>query len=263
MKSSVAKAILLLVISGSWLIDFGTAKPLKPIKSSAVIKKGLAINIPAENPLTILKCKDFDPTGKGNNAEWKKAGWNIMSKITPGGKDYETKFKIMYSPKGIYILINGEDDKITTQYDKDFGQLYNADVFEVFFHPNPQIPAYFEYEVNALNKELVLMLDKSNGKNTSGQPKDYANEKLVKKMVDVVGGKMEMGSTIKSWSAELFYPYQLLSNLENVPPKSGTIWNLNVCRLDYDTGTKVKWSWTPTIVSTFHELDKFRSFKFE
>jgi len=263
MKSSVAKAIVLLVISGSFLAYFGTAKPLNSINNREAAVRHRAVNILADIQLTILKCKDFDPTGKGNNAEWKKAGWNIMSKITPGGKDYETKFKIMYSPKGIYILINGEDDKITTQYDKDFGQLYNADVFEVFFHPNPQIPAYFEYEVNALNKELVLMLDKSNGKNSSGAPKNYENERRVKKNVDVVGGKMEMNSSIKSWSAELFYPYELLSNLENVPPKSGTIWNINVCRLDYDTGTKVKWSWTPTIVNTFHELDKFRSFKFE
>jgi hypothetical protein len=248
MKSFICKTIILLIVAASSLGAAGS-------KSSTHIS-------PADM-LTIPKCGDFNIDGTGNNAAWKKAEWNLMTKISPGGKDYETKFKIMYSGTGIYILISGQDDKITTQFDKDFGRLYEADVFEVFFHPNPRVPAYFEYEINALNKELVLMLDKSNGKNTSGAPKSYENERRIKKMVSVSGGEMVMGGAIKSWTAELFFPFQLLSDLPNVPPKSGSIWNINLCRLDYDTGTKVKWSWTPTIVSTFHELDKFRSFTFE
>ena len=51
--------------------------------------------------------------------------------------------------------------------------------------------------------------------------------------------------------------------MQNIPPKSGTIWNANFYRLDYDSGNMIKWSWTPTIEKSFHELDKFRAVKFE
>jgi hypothetical protein len=54
-----------------------------------------------------------------------------------------------------------------------------------------------------------------------------------------------------------------LDLLDNIPPKSGTIWNANFCRLDYDSGNMVKWSWSPTIQNSFHELEKFRSMQFE
>ncbi|HZI52227.1 MAG TPA: sugar-binding protein, partial [Chitinophagaceae bacterium] len=88
-------------------------------------------------PLLVRSCSDFDPTGKGDNSEWKKAAWNNLTKLDTGGKAYTTKFKILYSAKGIYVLFNGDDDKISTQYDTDFGDLYKGDVFEVFFHTDP------------------------------------------------------------------------------------------------------------------------------
>lgn len=60
--------------------------------------------------------------------------------------------------------MEGDDHKITTTYKKDFDDLYKGDVFEVFFHPNPKEPVYFEYEINALNKELVLLVPNFNKK---------------------------------------------------------------------------------------------------
>ncbi len=50
-----------------------------------------------------------------------------------------SKFKMLYSPTGIYVLFSGEDEKITSDFKNDFENLYNADVFEVFFHPYPSL----------------------------------------------------------------------------------------------------------------------------
>ncbi len=82
-------------------------------------------------------------------------------------------------------------------------------------------------------------------------------------MVDVVGGKAEVGGSIKTWTAEVFFPYTILGLLTNVPPVSGMIWNANFCRLDYDSGYMIKYSWSPAIQKSFHEIDKFQSIKFE
>ena len=113
--------------------------------------------------LLVKKCSDFNLTGKGDHKEWSKTEWHSLNKLNSGGENYESKFKILYSAKGIYLLFSGKDNKITTQYKQDFEDLFRGDVFEAFFHPNPQLPLYFEYEINHLNKELVLLIPNFNG----------------------------------------------------------------------------------------------------
>ena len=71
-----------------------------------------------------------------------------------------------------------------------------------------------------------------------------------------------MGGAIKSWSAELFFPFGLFDPLGNVPPVNGTIWNANFYRLDYDTGNMIKWAWTP-VNKSFHEFKKYGAIRFE
>jgi len=217
------------------------------------------------NPLLVRKCNDFAITGKGNDAEWTKAEWNQLTKLDEGGKPNVTRFKILYSSTGIYVLFQGDDEKVTTKPYKDFESIFNGDVFEVFFHPDPDVNVYFEYEVNHLGRELILSISNINGKFTPWIPRhnDGVHRTGIQRMVDVAGGEKEIDSAISSWSAEIFFSYTGLGLLPEVPPVSGTEWNANFCRLDYDTGSMIKWSWTPSIKKSFHELDKFLSIKFE
>jgi len=215
-----------------------------------------------QEALVVRKCDDFDVTGKGDNDQWSKISWTLLTKLDEGSGGYESKFKILYSPKGIYVLFQSKDDKITTKEYKDFENIFNGDVVEVFFHTNPQIKVYFEYEVNPLGKELILAISNLDGQNHKGWIPWRQNSGIIKR-VDVIGGEKKVNGTIQSWSAEIFFPYGVLGLLPNVPPKSGTQWNANFCRLDYDTGKMIKWSWTSTIEKSFHELEKFHSIKFE
>ena len=201
-------------------------------------------------------------TGKGENPEWEKSPWVSLKKIDKNGKEYESKFKILYSATGIYVLFSGEDDKITSAYKNDFENLFTADVFEVFFHSYLSEPVYFEYEVSPLNKELVLLILNRKEKFAGWMPWHYEDTNKIIKNVNINGGPMEAGASIKSWSAELFFPYKLLSPLLNVPPVSGMRWNANFCRLDYDSGKICKWAWSPVKVS-FHEFENYFPIVFE
>jgi len=259
---------LSIVVSGlSWFLQPNStlAQSVSSVGESEVVEHPIEKKSESE-PLTIRKCDDFTITGKGNNPEWKKTDWTFLTKLDPGGQEYESKFKMLFSPTGIYLLFHGRDEKITTKEYKDFENIFNHDVFEVFFHTNPEVIVYFEYEVNQLGTELILTISNLKGQNyTSWVPwhHESKNKSGIKKMVDVVGGEKKVNATIQSWSAEIFFPYGALGLLPNVPPKSGSLWNANFCRLDYDSGKMIKWSWTPTIKDSFHELDKFRSIKFE
>ena len=217
---------------------------------------------PIDTALLVRRCSDFAVTGKGDNAEWEKAKWTALTKINKGGNEYKTKFKILYSSTGIYVLFNSDDEKIGTEYKNDFENLFTADVVEVFFHPEPAQTVYFEYEVSPLEKELVLLIMNTNGKFGSWMPWHYEDKKKVIKKVNITGGEMKPGATIQSWTAELFFPFQLLNGLLNTPPISGTKWNANFCRLDYDTGHQIMWSWSP-VEKSFHEFKKYRSIQFE
>ncbi len=231
---------------------------------SLIITSNVAIgqqDVQSKNttPLLVKKCVDFAVTGKGDNTEWNKTEWNEMTKLDTGGKAYTSRFKIMYSAKGIYVLFYGDDDKISTTFDKDFDDLFKGDVFEVFFHPDTTTSTYFEYEINQLNKELVLLLLRMKGKLQSWMPWHYDGNRRTIKMVNVAGEKKPANNAITSWTAEVFFPYDLLINS---PPGSGTVWNANFYRLDYDSGNMIKWAWGP-VERSFHELKRFRSIKFE
>lgn len=213
--------------------------------------------------LLVKKCRDFEITGRGDNPEWKKTDWNEMPAADTIGTVHDaSKFKILYSAKGVYVLFYGADKKITTTYDQDFGELYKGDVFEVFFHTDTKAPVYLEYEVNQLNRELVLLIPNFNGRYYGWTPFHYENERRVKKKVVVDGGEPRSNANIKGWSAELFFPYDLFKPLGNVPPATGTIWTANFCRLDYDQRARLKWSWSP-VLKTFHEPERFLQMQFE
>ncbi len=215
-----------------------------------------------DQPLLVRRCSDFAITGNGDNAEWTKTEWLRLHKLDPQGEDYETRMKILYSAKGIYVLFDGKDNKVSTSYDQDFSDLFKGDVFEVFFHPRPTLPLYLEYEINQLNKELVLLIPNIKGYFFGWIPWKYEGSRMVQKMVKVVDGKGEPNASITSWRAELFFSNELLRTVANVLPASGTVWNANFYRLDYDSGTMVKWAWSP-VKKHFHEVENFGPISFE
>jgi hypothetical protein len=216
-------------------------------------------------PLIVQKCNDFEITGNGSNSEWNKTEWVPLTKLGNVGSYYTSQFKILASSTGIYILFQGEDDKITTMDYKDMDRIWNGDVFEVFFHTNPEAIQYFEYEVNPLERQLVLSISRLNDQGVSWIPFNHSDQDRygVKNKVEVVGGAKEINSPMTSWSAEVYLAYKSLGLMQRVPPKSGTIWNANFYRIDHDSGESARWSWSPTIERNFHELEKFRPIKFE
>jgi Carbohydrate-binding family 9 len=207
--------------------------------------------------LQVNRTSEFEPDGKGSHANWDIAPWQNLAQLDSGLTGYDTRFKVMYSGRGLYVLFDGLDKKITTTYDGDFDNLFNGDVFEVFLHPTQSDPLYLEYEINALNKELVLLIPNMRGRSMGWRPWHYEGERLVKKNVFVT---READSMVK-WTAEFFIPFRLLEPMQNIRPKKGDSWHANFYRLDYDNGSMVKWSWSP-VEKSFHEFEKYGVIKF-
>jgi hypothetical protein len=210
----------------------------------------------------VLRTDDFDVTGKGDAAAWQRAAWEPLSGTGGRQQDYDAKFKVLYSDRGIYVLLNGSDRKLTATMQEDFLNLWTEDVFEAFFWPDPQEKVYFEYEISPLGYELPIMVPQSDGKFMGWLPWHYDGGRRIRKATSVQGGEQKSGAAIEGWTAEVFIPYELLKPLRRVPPQSGTTWRANFYRMDYDSGSSVGWNWSP-IERSFHEIEKFGTLVFE
>ncbi|MEY3921796.1 MAG: hypothetical protein RL634_1557 [Bacteroidota bacterium] len=206
--------------------------------------------------LHIKKTTDFEINGKGDGKNWSQTPFvNLTHR--KGNKHYTSKFKMLYSENGVYCLYVSEDSMITSTLREDFADIYNEDVVEVFFWPNESSNIYFEYELSPYNYELPILVPNYEGKFLGWRPWHYEGDRLTKHSASI---QSKNGQTT-SWIAEFFIPYKLLAPLQNVPPKSGTMWRANFYRIDYDDKTS-QWSWMATR-KNFHDYEKFGKIIFD
>lgn len=207
--------------------------------------------------LVVRQAANFDINGKGDAREWRKADWIQLAK-RKGAADYTTRAKLLYSDTGIYGLFSCEDSKITATMTEDFADLWTEDVVEIFLWPDESMPIYFEYELSPLNYELPILVPNLNGDFLGWRPWHYEGLRKTRHATSIIRDK---NGNPTEWVAEFFIPYALLKPLGNVPPEKGTIWRMNMYRVDYDQNS-TSWAWRP-IEKNFHDFEKFGVIKFE
>jgi hypothetical protein len=206
---------------------------------------------------------DFVITGKGKASVWQHTDWLILHTIGSGNLPYTTKAKVLWSRSGIYFLFDCEDRLISCGEKKNFEELYLEDVLEVFLWPDEEQNIYFEYELSPLGFELPLLVPNNCGLFHGWLPFRYINERKILYLTVVEGGKKESNSPITGWKAEFIIPFDLLLGMTNCPPKNGTKWRANMCRLDYDSTPRTQWSWSKeNMADNFHNYKSFGTFVF-
>ena len=233
-------------------------------KNAERILFGLKTEEPrAEAPkeLRVGPTEDFEVTGDGANEFWSKAEWMALSPRGANNQPQQTRIKLLYSRKGLYVLMDAADKKISARFQDDFENLWTEDVFEVFLWPDERDPIYFEYEISPLNKELPILIPNLGDKFLGWRPWHYEGARKTRKATSAVGGPVESGATITGWKAEVFIPYELLVPLRNIKPEPGTRWRANFYRMDYDDG-QASWDWA-RVGRSFHEFARFGTLIFE
>ena len=210
----------------------------------------------------ISRTADFAVGESDNAALWQDLPWLDLIEHGQRMTGLQTRTKLAWSATGIYVLIESEDRFLTCKERKDFDDIFNDDVVEIFLRPDPGRPLYFEYEVSPLGVELVLLIPNNNGIFMGWRPWHYEKERLDKKRVWVDGGKQEAGAAVKSWTAEIFIPFKLFKGLIDFPPRPGSCWRGNVCRMDFDAQPCAKWSLTPQADNGFHSFKEFGILQF-
>lgn len=206
-----------------------------------------------DSKLIIKKTNDFEITGEGDANAWQLADWIDLPQRQGKNDGWKTQAKILYSDKGLYFLMRGDDKKLTATLEEDFTNLYDEDVMEVFIWPDENHPVYFEYEISPLNYELPIMVPNLDGKFMGWLPWHYEGEKRTIHATSIQGGEKQSGASVDGWTAEFFIPYELLKPLQNIPPQKGTEWRINLYRIDYDEEVYKTWQWQHATSGSFHE----------
>jgi hypothetical protein len=215
-----------------------------------------------EPVLHVPACEDFQLTGQGDSPAWNRAAWTPLNQ-RPGGKlDYQARIKLLYSKTGLYVLFDGTDKVLTATMAEDFLDLWKEDVYECFFWTDEAHPVYFEYEISPLGYELPILIPNFGDKFLGWRPWHYEGERKTRKAVAVIGGKQESQAKITGWRAEVFFPYDLLKPLQNVPPQRGARWRANFYRVDHDGGESTSWDWA-RVGRSFHEYRGFGTMIFD
>lgn len=205
----------------------------------------------------IRHTSDFAVTGDTLTDAWKNTSWVTLLQSDGSEKKRMTKAKLLYSDTGIYSLFWCEDALISATLKEDFTDLYNEDVVEAFFWPDEDHPLYFEYELSPLNYELAILVPNMKGNFFGWRPWHYETKRLTRHATRVT----KTGDTVRAWVAEFFIPFELLTPLNNVPPKRGTQWRGNLYRIDYDSRS-AEWHWQ-SVTTNFHDIKNFGTFVFD
>lgn len=215
--------------------------------------------------LHVKKTSDFEISGSGDHENWNQTDWVQLLQRTNQEEttDMNSRFKILYSDSGIYLLYDSKDEILNASIESDFEELWHEDVVEAFFWPEQGERVYFEYELSPLNYELPILVSQQEGETIHWIPFEYsyAEGRKTRHKTTITGGKKEYNAEISGWHGEIFIPFKLLWPLNNVSPESGTRWKANFYRVDYDYGA-ANWSWKP-FKETFHDLDQYGTIVFE
>ena len=172
-----------------------------------------------------------------------------------------TKAKLLWDDKGLYYSATMTDAELTAYGTKHNDEIWNGDVFELFFKARTDRPEYHEFEVNPHAAILELPIP--------GRPFDFAA--LVKlppaglKAVAVVDGTLDKpGDVDKGWSVEGFIPWSAFA-ISGGKPKPGAVWTFALCRYDYGPkGTEpVLMSSAPLTEGNYHRYEDYSKLTFE
>jgi hypothetical protein len=171
-----------------------------------------------------------------------------------------TKARLLWDGKYFYFAAEMEDVDIYADITEHNGMCWHNDVFEVFLKPSTESLAYYEFQVNAANTQLEMLLP-SRG---AGGYDRFHHEKLgIESRVRVDGTLNHWQDRDKGWTVEGRIPWTGFAATGGAP-KPGSSWRFALCRYDYSVGFEYpEQSCTaPVANGSFHHYEDYGELTF-
>lgn len=219
----------------------GEEKPPAKVSVEKIIDKVIEAEeaIAAMAP-KITECRwAADPIkidGVGDDKAWEKAEL-IESFIIPWLKGdaarppkTATKARVMWDKEYFYFLADMEDADLYADVTKQDGELWNNDVFEIFFKPSKDKPNYYEFEISPNNTKLDMHIPM---RSAGGYLRFKDTQEFhIDSAVKLHGTLNIWEDKDEGWTLEGRMPWSDFKPTGGAP-KADDMWDYALCRYDY------------------------------
>lgn len=189
--------------------------------------------------------------GRLDEPDWKRAAHtdlfvDIQGEHYPQPK-YKTTAQLLWDADYLYIAAMLEEPNVTARLKMRDTIIWKENDFEVFLDPEGRGIDYYEFEVNARNTMMDLLLT---------HPYRAGGEFLLswdctglRHAVQVEGTLNDGSDTDRGWTVEMAVPIRSLrKNFRNTEGMTaGEVWRLNFSRVEWlrPNGPEENWVWSP------------------
>ena len=227
---------------------------------------------PAADPAKIptrFECRWVDRPlkidGVADEPEWKTAQvidtfyppW-LKKKDRPA--ETATRARLLWDREYLYFVAEMEDHDLFADVTEHDGNLWDNDVFELFFKPAVDKTGYYEFEINAANAVFDMFIPKQ-GQDLVGSFVK-ANKFHVESKVKLRGTLNQRDDRDEGWSVEGRIPWRDFIATGGRPnPKE--LWKFALCRYDYTKGRDPELSsCAPLQHPSFHRHEDYAMIEF-
>jgi len=141
-----------------------------------------------------------------------------------------TRAKLLWDRDYLYVAADMDDADLYADVTEHDGQTWDNDVFEMFVKPAVDKPAYYEFQVTALNTQFDSFIPRRGHVQRFKKLHDLGVESAVK-----LRGTLDVWTdTDEGWSVEMKIPWSSFMPTGG-RPEPGDEWRFALCRYDYDT----------------------------
>jgi hypothetical protein len=187
---------------------------------------------------------------KGFSAFWRK-----------GKAATTTTARLLWDRDYLYFSAEMEDHDLFALVKERNGMTWEDDVFELFFKPRSDKPAYYELQVNALNTRLELFFP---SRGAGGYRRFAPETKLgMESAVKLRGTLNKYEDKDKGWTVEGRLPWTAFKATGG-RPAAGDKWKFALCRYDYSATLERPdlSSTAPLTEADFHRYEDYGELEF-
>jgi hypothetical protein len=211
--------------------------------------------------------------GRLDDEAWGRAAWSapfvdIEGSVRPDPR-FRTRVKMLWDDEFFYVGAEMEEPHVWGTLKEHDAVIFQDNDFEIFLDPDGDNHEYYELEINALNTEWDLFLDKPY--RDGGPARNEWEVPGLKTAVHVDGTINDPSDADRGWSVEFAIPWKVLGEHAHrpAPPRDGDRWRINFSRVEWRhevedgryrkvPGTREdNWVWSPQGAIDMHRPERW------
>jgi hypothetical protein len=172
-----------------------------------------------------------------------------------------TVARLLWDDKYLYFAAEMEDSDLYADVIEHNGMCWHNDVFEIFLKPSTQKLAYYEFQVNAANTQLEMLLP---SRGAGGYDRFHHGRLGMESRVHLDGTLNHWQDRDKGWTVEGRIPWTAFEATRG-RPQPGDRWRFALCRYDYSVNFDLPElsSTAPLTGGGFHHYEDYGDLLFQ